>query len=252
MFSAKDIEATMLDMADDAQRPTLQRFFKTGKGQYGEGDKFLGIKVPQTRSVVREARRQVPDGEIEILLHSPWHEVRLCGFLLIVEEMKAATPARREPPTARAARRQQLLDLYLRNAQMANNWDLVDLSCPYIVGAYLLLPDEGGQMPGRDLLDSLAKSYNLWEQRIAIVSTLALIRKGQTSDTLRIADLLITHPHDLIHKAIGWALREVGKSDIDVLRAYLDTHVLRLPRTSLRYAIERMDPDERKMWMTRK
>ncbi|MBQ2322103.1 MAG: DNA alkylation repair protein [Bacteroidales bacterium] len=252
MPTSNEIEQAMLSMADNAQRQILQRFFKTGEGQYGEGDKFLGIKVPQTRAVVRMARHTLPDAEIEKLLLSPWHEVRLCGFLLIVEEMAAARPHRKEPPSAHAQRRRQILDLYLRNARRANNWDLVDLSCPYVVGEFLLSPDEQGQMPSTGILDRLAKSDNLWEQRIAIVSTLALIRNGRADDSFRIADALLAHPHDLIHKAVGWALREVGKRDIEALRRYLDTRFDRLPRTSLRYAIERMPPDERRAWMSRK
>lgn len=245
----------MLDMQDGRQREILSRFFKTGKGEYGEGDRFIGMKVPQTRAVVKEARLDVPMVEIEKLLRSEWHEVRLCGFLLLVEEMKAALPKRARgkdasgPDLPLAARREEITRFYLRHARQANNWDLVDLSCGYILGEWLLHPSADGCMPGRDILDSLAGSDNLWEQRIAIVSTGMLIRHGQYADTLRIAGKLLHHPHDLIHKAVGWMLREVGKRDIETLRRFLSHHHSRMPRTALRYAIERMDAGERKYWM---
>ena len=250
-ITAEDIIATLVSMKDDAQREVLTRFFKTGEGQYGEGDKFLGLKVPQTRSVVKEARGNVTLREIEKLLYSEWHEVRLCGFLLLVEEMNAALPRRREAPTVRAERRQELAEFYLSHARQANNWDLVDLSCEKILGSWLLFPQADGTMPSRDILDRLAASPNLWEQRIAIVTTLELIRARQFDDTLRIAVKLLSHPHDLIHKAVGWALRELGKRDLDLLRDFLDRHYESLPRTSLRYAIERMDAAERHSWLRR-
>lgn len=249
MTKAEDIIEALKDQENDAQRSVLMRFFKTGKGEYGEGDNFLGLKVPQTRAVVKAARLDVPLEEIEILLHSDWHEVRLAGFLLLVEEMKAATPRRRDSPTLHAGRRLELSDFFLRNARRANNWDLVDLSCEYILGVHLLHPLHDGTMPPRDILDHLASSDNLWEQRIAIVSTLALIRAEQYDDTLRIATKLITHPHDLIHKAVGWMLREVGKRDIECLRSYLRTNHRLMSRTTLRYAIEKMDAAERAYWM---
>ncbi|MDE6377997.1 MAG: DNA alkylation repair protein [Duncaniella sp.] len=249
--SADDIIATLVSMKDDKQREILSRFFKTGKGQYGEGDRFLGLKVPQTREVVKAARRQVSLEEIARLLQSEWHEVRLCGFLLLVEEMKSALPRRREAPTVRADRRRELADFYLAHARQANNWDLVDLSCEKILGSWLLHPCADGSMPSRDILDRLAESPDLWEQRIAIVTTLELIRAREFDDTLRIARKLLSHPHDLIHKAVGWALRELGKRDIDLLRNFLDINYHSLPRTTLRYAIERMDPAERHSWLNR-
>ncbi len=252
MVSAKDIEETLCSMGNEEQRVVLQSFFKTGKGQYAEGDKFLGIRVPQTRMVVNSARLQVPFPEIHKLLVSPLHEVRLAGFLLLVDEINAAIPKRGEPLTLHADRREEVVDFYLAHARNANNWDLVDNSCPAIVGKFLLFPLPDGSLPSRDILDGLAASDNLWEQRIAIVSNLQLIRAGQHDDILRIADKLINHRHDLIHKAIGWMLREVGKSDIEVLREFLDTRAPYLPRTALRYAIERMDESERKYWLKHK
>ncbi len=249
MVSAKDIEEALCSMGNDEQRIVLQRFFKTGKGQYAAGDKFIGLRVPQTRMVVRSARRQVPFPEIHKLLVSPLHEVRLAGFLLLVDEMNSAIPKRDEPLTTNAARRKEIVDFYLAHARNANNWDLVDNSCPTIVGKFLLFPTSDGSLPSRGILDSLAASDNLWEQRIAIVSNWQLIRAGQHDDILRIADKLINHRHDLIHKAIGWMLREVGKSDIEVLRRFLDSRAPYLPRTTLRYAIERMDESERQYWL---
>lgn len=242
-------------MRNDAQRQVLCRFFKTAKGEYGEGDEFLGLRVPATRGVVREARLRVPLAEIEKLLALPWHEVRLCGLLLLVEEMNAALPRRRggavaDTPTL-ARRREEIAGFYLAHARCANNWDLVDLSCSQTVGTWMLHPLADGTMPDRTLLDRLAASDNLWEQRIAIVATHALIRAGQPGDTLRIATLLLRHPHDLIHKAVGWMLREVGKRDVELLRAYLRDHCGQMARTTLRYAIERLDHAERLWWMRR-
>ena len=249
MTSANDIIETLCSMADETQRAVLMRFFKTGKGQYGEGDMFIGLKVPQTRSVVKEARLDVPFDQIAILLESQWHEARLAGLLLLVEEMKAATPRKREPSTARAERRMEIKDFFLKYARRANNWDLVDLSCEYIIGTWLLYPLPDSSMPSSVILDRLAASDNLWEQRIAIVSTLALIRANRYDETIRIAAGLLSHPHDLIHKAVGWMLREVGKRDIEVLRAFLSIHHSTMPRTALRYAIEKMDAAERAAWM---
>lgn len=251
MADASDIIAALSEMQNEAQRLILLRFFKTGPSEYGEGDRFLGLRVPQTREVVKRFRLSVPLDQIAVLLQSQWHEVRLCGFLLLVEEMKAATPPKRIVPTEYADRREQIARFYLANARRANNWDLVDLSAGYILGAWLLQPCANGAYPDRSILDALAESTNLWEQRISIVSTSALIRAGQYEDTLRIADVLLRHPHDLIHKAVGWMLREVGKKDIDLLRRYLSDRYSRMPRTALRYAIERMDAPERQAWLSR-
>lgn len=251
MADASDIIAALSEMQNEAQRLILLRFFKTGPSEYGEGDRFLGLRVPQTREVVKRFRLSVPLDQIAVLLQSQWHEVRLCGFLLLVEEMKAATPPKRIVPTEYADRREQIARFYLANACRANNWDLVDLSAGYILGAWLLQPCANGAYPDRSILDALAESTNLWEQRISIVSTSALIRAGQYEDTLRIADVLLGHPHDLIHKAVGWMLREVGKKDIDLLRRYLSDRYSRMPRTALRYAIERMDAPERQAWLSR-
>ena len=249
-IKANEIITTMMSMGDERQKELLMRFFKTGKGQYGEGDKFLGIKVPDTRIVVKEARLRVPLDEIEILLNSEWHEVRLCGFLLLVEEMKAALPKARQPATANAQRRDEIAQFYLRHASKANNWDLVDMSCPKILGLWLLHTQADGHMPDRSVLYRLAASSNLWEQRIAMVTCWMLIRADQFDDTLRLATLLLHHSHDLIHKAVGWMLREVGKRDMATLEDYLSANIHHMHRTTLRYAIEKMSDAKRRHYMT--
>lgn len=250
MITAAEIEALLKAGHDDRQRDHLMRFFKTGKGQYGEGDKFLGLKVPQTRAIVKEARLLVPMAEIEKLLYSPWHEVRLSGLLLLVEEMKANTPKKSDARATlkeKAENREAIARFYLRHARQANNWDLVDLSCEYILGPYMRFSDEDNYQ----ILYRLAESENLWEQRISVVTTLDFIRNGIISPTLTICDMLISHPHDLIHKAIGWMLREIGKRDKDILTEYLEKNYSRMPRTALRYAIERMPEPERLYWLHR-
>lgn len=249
MADAKDVIELLYAKEDPVQKEVLCRFFKTGKGEYGEGDCFLGLKVPQTRSIVKRFRCSLSLEEIGMLLDSVWHEVRLCGLLLLVEEMKNALPKRGESPQSNADRRKCIADFYLLHARQANNWDLVDLSCVYILGTYLMYPMSDGDMPSRSILDSLAMSDNLWEQRISIVSTLMFIRVGQFEDTLRIAEKLLSHPHDLIHKATGWMLREIGKRDIEVLRGFLNRYSDIMPRTMLRYSIEKMSVSERKYWM---
>lgn len=251
MITSSEITTKLQALGSEAQSKTLCRFFKTGEGQYGAGDKFLGIKVPQVRVVVRQVRFKVSLDEIEKLLESPFHEIRLCGFLLIVEEMNASIPKSNNDTPEKAQRRDELVKFYLRNARRANNWDLVDLSCYNVVGQWLLYPQADGTMPSRDILDTLAASDNLWEQRIAIVSTMMLIRNKQYADTLRIASKLLPHRHDLIHKAIGWLLREIGKRDMTILETYLESHYREMPRTALRYAIERMPDEKRQFWLKR-
>lgn len=246
-----EIADAIMEMADGRQASHLMRFFKTGKGQYGEGDRFLGLRCPQTRMVVKEARLTVPLPETEKLLYSEWHEIRLAGFLLLVEEMKAALPRRKESPADKASRRDEIAAFYLRHAPQANNWDLVDLTCPKILGEWLLHPSASGQLPDRRILDRLADSDCLWEQRIAIVTTWRLIKEYQFDEALRLSARFLNHPHDLIHKATGWMLREVGKKNISELRRFLDAHCTEMPRTALRYAIEKMTDSERRQWLTR-
>ena len=250
-YTADDIIQALQQMQDERQRDALMRFFKTGAGDYGEGDRFLGLRCPQTRMVVREVRGRVALSEVERLIASPWHEVRLCGFLLIVEEMRRVLPTARRNTEAMAARRNELARFYLRHARQANNWDLVDMTCPKILGYWLLYPQADGTMPDRGILDRLAESDNLWEQRIAMVTNWMLIRHGQFEDALRIADHLLAHPHDLIHKAVGWMLREVGKEDMAVLEDYLERRYSQMARTTLRYAIEKMAEPQRLSWLRR-
>lgn len=254
MITAKEILEILEAGRNETQARLLMRFFKTGKGEYGEGDRFLGLKVPQTRAVVKAARLEVPLAEIRNLLYSEWHEARLAGFLLLVEEMTAAVPRRRDSAVSiegKSTRRDIIASFYLDNARQANNWDLVDLSCPLIIGEWLLHPSANGSFPDRDVLDRLASSENLWQQRISVVSTLRLIREGQLNDTLRISSKLLYHRHDLIHKAVGWMLREAGKKDRDVLTDFLDAHYAEMPRTALRYAIEKLPEPERLFWLRR-
>lgn len=250
IISACEIEEILKEQQDEKQRDHLMRFFKTGKGEYGEGDLFLGLKVPQTRTVVKEARLLVPMQEIEKLLYSSWHEIRLCGLLLLVEEMKDNLPKKKDTEEVilhKKEKREDIADFYLRHARQANNWDLVDLSCEYVLGPFIRFSDENRY----DLLLHLAQSENLWEQRISIVTTLDFIRNGIFSPSLSICDMLLSHKHDLIHKAIGWVLREIGKKDKDLLVGYLDRNCSRLSRTSLRYAIEKMPEHERLYWLKR-
>jgi len=238
-------------MKDDSQRTVLMSFFKTGRGEYGEGDRFLGIRVPQTRAVARLARdMKLP--EIRRLLGSPWHEIRLCGFLILTEQMSQLAAKRLWNDTDSIAKRDAIADFYIANAHRANSWDLVDASAPKVIGAWLMLPSRYSEREKRDILDRLADSSNLWRQRIAIVATLTTTRHDDFRYVLRYAERLLKHPHDLIHKAVGWMLRELGKRDMEALRAFLEQHYDELNRTTLRYAIERMSSEERRFWLKRK
>ena len=224
----------MLAQADPSQVEGLSRFFKTGPGQYGEGDRFLGIKVPVTRAVVKECWRSVGFPQLEECIGSEFHEVRLAALLALVEVFKHNKAGRGE-----------CIDFYLAHTDRINNWDLVDLSCYPLLGEWLLDRD-------RTLLYDLARhGKTLWEQRIGIVSTMAFIRKGQLEDTFAIADILLHHPHDLIHKAVGWLLREAGKRDRAALEAYLAPRYRTMPRTMLRYAIEKFPEAERQGYLRR-
>lgn len=241
------VEQALMALADDRQRSVLQRFFKTGPGQYGEGDVFLGVRVPQVRAVVKLVSGQIGLDHIPVLLHSPYHEVRLAGFLLLVDAMKFALRSARQASCVEA---DAVVDCYLAHSHLANNWDLVDLSAPKVLGRYLLSPAGRSRYPHCEILDSLSRSDVLWQQRIAIVSTWTLIRADDYAPTLRLAARLLSHRHDLMHKAVGWMLREVGKRDAAVLRSFLHDHATQMPRTALRYAIERLAPSERKHWLS--
>ena len=245
--TAADIIQYMQSQRNDKQRQILMRFFKTAKGQYGEGDQFLGLRVPQTRQVARHAH-DLPVDEIPTLLHSPWHEVRLCGLLLLVAQFERAATKRLINDPAAMQRRDALTHFYLAHADSANNWDLVDLSAPKILGHWLMLPSFVSDK--RALVDALAHSPNLWRQRISMVCTWKTLQMGDPSWCLRYAEIHLHHSHDLMHKAVGWMLREMGKRvSIDLLRDFLRRHAHHMPRTTLRYAIEHLSPDERQQWM---
>ena len=213
------------------KKEILPRFFKTGKGEYGEGDMFLGVVVPETRKVAlrhRDAAFEV----VEALLESEWHECRLCALLILVERFKRTSSSKAH-----------IVDFYLKHTSGINNWDLVDLSAPYILGSYLVTESD------RSVLYDLSRSSNMWEQRIAVVSTLMLIRHGQFDDIMKLAESFLGTKHDLMQKATGWMLREVGKRDEARLVTFLETYKSLMPRTMLRYSIEKFPPERRACFM---
>ena len=227
----------ILRHADPAQVEGLMRFFKTGPGQYGEGDMFLGIKVPVTRETVKSCWKEVGFNELEECMTSKYHEERLAALLTLVEIF---SHSRKRPDLQR-----QCVDFYLSHTGYINNWDLVDLSCYPLLGTWLLDKE-------RTILYDLARNgKSIWEQRIGMVSTMQFIRHGQTADTYAIADILIDHPHDLIQKAVGWLLREAGKRDVQALKDWLGPRRNAMPRTMLRYAIEKFPESERRIWLNR-
>ena len=246
----------MVTLCDEEQRLNLMRFFKTGPGEYGEGDEFLGLKVPLTREVVKVAK-DTPLSEIPELLMSRWHEVRLCGLLIMVAQFEKLAVKRLEHDAAAIGRRDEIQSLYLQYAERANNWDLVDLSAPKILGHWLLLPTAmAGSQEERayklQVVDALAHSTCLWRQRMSMVCTWKTSQQGDPSWCLRYAEMHLHHPHDLMHKAVGWMLREMGKRvSMELLRDFLRQHAHEMPRTMLRYAIEKMPEAERREWMGR-
>ncbi len=247
-MTAKEIIGYMESLRNDNQRQELMRFFKTGPGQYGEGDEFLGLKVPQTREVVKKVATDTPLNEVPELLTSRWHEVRLCGLLILVDCFGKLAKKRLENDELAINQRDEIVSLYLQYAEQANNWDLVDLSAPKIIGHWLLLPTHLGDK--REIMDALAASDCLWRQRMSMVSTWKTSQAGDPSWCLRYAEWHLHHPHDLMHKAVGWMLREMGKRcSMDLLRQFLELHAHEMPRTALRYAIEKMSPAEREHWM---
>ena len=223
---------------DPTQVEGLSRFFKTGKGQYGEGDKFLGIKVPVTREVVKQCWKETTFEDLETCVASEYHEMRLAALLTLVQIFKHAKKDK--------ALKLQCVDFYLSHTQYINNWDLVDLSCYELLGTWLLDQD-------RTLLYDLARDgETIWEQRIGMVSTMQFLRHGQLDDTYAIADIFLAKPqplHDLLQKAVGWLLREAGKRDEKRLKGWLSARYRTMPRTMLRYAIEKFPEDERQLFM---
>ena len=250
-MNAKEIISHMESLQNDEQRSILMKFFKTGPGQYGEGDEFLGLKVPQTREVVRAVGNDLPLSEVPELLMNRWHEVRLCGLLILVSKFEKLATRRLENNKTAISGRDEILTMYLRYAEQANNWDLVDLSVHKILGHWLLLPSYLGDREYKTkVLDELAQSSCLWKQRMSMVCTWKTSQMGDPSWCLRYAEIHLHHPHDLMHKAVGWMLREMGKRvSTDLLRDFLSQHAKEMPRTMLRYAIEKMPEQERQYWM---
>lgn len=229
----KSIKEELARLADPEKASHSQRFFQAFPGGYGEGDRFLGIAVPLLWKVARRYYREISLDELETLLRDPFHECRLTALYM----MRLRSERARD-----AAEKETIVEIFLRNLDGINNWDLVDSSAPYILGPYLAERES-------DLLCKLASSGELWKQRIAIMATFYFIRQGRYGETLYLAEKFLDHPHDLIHKATGWMLREIGKRDQDAEIAFLKKHYRRMPRTMLRYAIEKFDPPLREQFL---
>lgn len=226
-YTLSDIKRILEEMSNPETADFLQKYFKTGPGEYGEGDRFRGIKVPVIRKIARKAKELSVD-ELSSLLDSPWHEDRLLALLVWVDQFNNADKQAQE----------NIYDIYMEKSERINNWDLVDLSAPTIMGGYLWGND-------RSILYEMAQSPNLWSRRMAIMSTFYFIRNDDYKDALALAELLLNDSEDLIHKAVGWMLREIGKRNLEVEESFLKKHYKNMPRTMLRYAIERF-PEERR------
>lgn len=228
----EEIRKQLIEKSIPQKAAFFPRFFKTGPGEYGEGDKFIGVTVPVQRSIAKEFYNDVSLKTVIELLHSEWHEERLTAlFILNLKFIKSDDHKKSE-----------IVEAYLANTKYVNNWDLVDSSAPYILGVWL-----GNKE--RTILYTLAKSESLWERRISIISTLMFIRNGHFEDTINLAEQLLFDSHDLMHKAVGWCLREVGKKDYDLLISFLNKYAATMPRTTLRYSIERLPDTERKHYL---
>lgn len=212
----------------------LQRFFKTGKGEYGEGDIFIGVIMPEIRKVAKNYFREIGVKQIEELLQSKLHEERMLALVMLTEKYKRSKKDK--------LMRRIIFETYLKNTHKINNWDLVDVTCQHIVGDFCL-------KDGTEILKFLARSKNLWERRIAMVASGRFIKENKLGETLAIAEMLLNDEHDLMHKAVGWMLREVGKKNEEVLEIFLKPRYNKMPRTMLRYAIEKFPEDERKKWL---
>ena len=231
LMIAKEVINELKILATEDRRKSNEWFFKTNKGEYGYGDIFLGVRMPDIRKVAKKFSPTITLKELTELIQSPIHEVRLCALIILVNQYKKGNFSK-------------IFEYYIRQISFINNWDLVDSSAPYIVGDYLYNnPDE------RSILFEFVHSENLWVRRISIVSTFTLIKNNQFNETLQIAKILLNDKHDLIHKAVGWMLREVYKRDQDLIRTFLKQNYAQLPRTTLRYAIERMDEVERLLFL---
>ena len=236
MNKAGDVVKELEYLKNSEKIKVFKRFFKTNEGEYGYGDMFWGISVPQVRGISKRYFLDISFDEIKVLINHRIHEIRLAGYLILTYQYEKSDNERRK----------DIFDFYLNNLSGCNNWDLVDLSCYKIVGEYVLRNKEK-----RKILYKLSKSKNLWQQRISIVSTYPMIKRKEFEDTLNISKLLLSHKHDLIHKAVGWMLREVGKQDMNVLRKFLNENINTIPRTTLRCSIERMNESERKGYLLR-
>jgi 3-methyladenine DNA glycosylase AlkD len=230
-LTPQSLRRSLKKIADPQRAKHSQQYFKTGKGEYGAGDRFLGITVPAVRALARQYR-ELPLRDIDSLLHSRWHEERLLALLLWVDRTRRGD----------ARQRKRIYLNYLRSTRYINNWDLVDSSAGQIVGAYLADKDKG-------VLFRLARSANLWERRIAVIASGHFIRNGRFTETLKIATLLLHDEYDLIHKAVGWMLREVGKYDRPCLERFLIRHQASMPRTMLRYAVEHLPAEQRRRYL---
>lgn len=235
MNNFKSITGELKSFSNLKKAEIFPRFFKAGKGEYGYGDIFWGITVPNIRLVAKKYYKDIQITDVKELVESPIHEVRLLGYIILTYKFEKEDIVGKE----------KIFNFYIENLKGVNNWDIVDLSCPNIVGEYLYLNPQR-----KDILYTLVKSNDLWKQRISIVSTYSFIRRNMFEDTLKVSKILLTHKHDLIHKAVGWMLREVGKRDINVLREFLNENISSMSRTTLRYSIERMDEKERKMYLS--
>ena len=230
-MSLLEIRKKISEQKNSSQAMILQRFFKTGKGEYGEGDVFYGIKVPVQRKIAKQFINLALD-DIKSLIHSKVHEERLIAVFILVEQFQKANEGAQKT----------IFNFYIKNRKGINNWDLVDLSAPKIVGQYLIKKDKA-------LLYKFALSKDLWEKRIAILSTFTFIRQHWFEDTLKIAMILLNDKHDLIHKAVGWMLREIGNRDLMLEEDFLKKHYKNMPRTMLRYAIEKFPEKKRKSYL---
>lgn len=231
-MSAQQIISELQALGNPEKAAHLSHFFKTGKGQYGEGDLFLGITVPEQRAIAKKYP-SMEFSALEGLISSPWHEIRLTGLLILVNQFEK---------NKQETYRQSCVDFYLSQTSHINNWDLVDLTCYKLLGVWLTDKNRG-------ILYQLVESSNMWEQRIAIVTCMHFVRKGDFKDCLAISDKLLKHKHDLIHKAVGWLLRETGKKNRQVLVDFLQPRYREMPRTMLRYAIEHFPEEQRKKYL---
>jgi 3-methyladenine DNA glycosylase AlkD len=230
-LKAREVQRRLKKLGDPEHAAVSQRFFKTGPGEYGEGDIFIGVRVPVLRKLAGKFK-DLPISEIKILLHSPIHEERMLAILILVRQFKKGDDKARK----------HIYELYLKSADFINNWDLVDVSAEHIVGAYLI---DRSRRP----LYRLARSKNFWERRIAIMATFHFIKHHEFSETLKISQMLVADPHNLIHKATGWMLREIGKRELKTEEAFLKEHYQKMPRTMLRYAIEKFPESKRQVYL---